>query len=320
MLGQQGGRNRIKILELLKDRPYNLNQLSTELDLNYRTIKHHVEILLEHDLIKVSGEGYGKVYFLSPKLEENYEILEEMKKKYETLSKPPKLYEKVVKQTHEGIIILDEDKDVIFLNKSAEKITGYEDEELLGKNINELIGPDIQQSFEQVLSTEDYTKEVMRLKTKSGEKKTVSITLDHLTFNSGEEKIYSILMRDITEQTNQKEILDVLIENSEIMMAYMDSEFDILYANSAYAEKTDHTLEELIGKNHFELFPNEKIKELFEDVVEDGGKRTVINRSLFSSDSSEQDVEQREGNWIIEPLQDSEDKVKGLILSQWERS
>jgi len=43
--GTRGGMNRARILEALHERPYNANQLSETLGLDYRTIRHHLELL-----------------------------------------------------------------------------------------------------------------------------------------------------------------------------------------------------------------------------------------------------------------------------------
>ncbi|MFW6376303.1 MAG: PAS domain-containing protein, partial [Thermoplasmatota archaeon] len=208
ILGQQGGENRIKILDHLKERSYNINQLAKTLDLNYRTIKHHIDILMDHDLITSSGEGYGDVYFISSRLEENYYLLEGMKQKRETVKKSPEIYEKIVEQTHDGLILLDEDKDIIFLNKSAEDISGYMDRDLMGCNIEKLLESNIHQDLEQeVLTKEEFVEKMIDIETKSGEHKTVYITMDYFYFNGENHKGYTLLMRDVTTEMTQTEIL-----------------------------------------------------------------------------------------------------------------
>ena len=56
----------------------NTNQLRIVLDLDYRTVKHHLEVLEDNDLVTSAGNRYGKMYFHSQKLEENMEIFEEV--------------------------------------------------------------------------------------------------------------------------------------------------------------------------------------------------------------------------------------------------
>lgn len=64
--GTKGGPNRIHILKSLKLKPQNANQLTKELMLDYKTIRHHLEILLENGLIGCSQKiKYGEVYFLT---------------------------------------------------------------------------------------------------------------------------------------------------------------------------------------------------------------------------------------------------------------
>ena len=77
--GTKGGINRAKIIKLLNERPYNANQLSEELKLDYKTIKHHIDTLKEYDIITSSGEKkYGTVYFLSHSMEKFYDFFTEI--------------------------------------------------------------------------------------------------------------------------------------------------------------------------------------------------------------------------------------------------
>lgn len=76
--GSKGGVTRAQILQILRESPQNANQLANSLKKDYRTIRHHIEILQKNKIIVHSGDRYGTTYFLSPQLEENYAILEEI--------------------------------------------------------------------------------------------------------------------------------------------------------------------------------------------------------------------------------------------------
>jgi len=79
--GTRGGVSRAKIIQTLRETPQNANQLATLLGMDYRTIRHHIGVLEKNRKITSAGEGYGTTYFLSPVMEENYELFEEIVKK-----------------------------------------------------------------------------------------------------------------------------------------------------------------------------------------------------------------------------------------------
>lgn len=56
----------------------NANQLSNALDLNYKTVQHHLEVLVENDVLRTQGEDYGRMYFLTDQMQDNLDILEEV--------------------------------------------------------------------------------------------------------------------------------------------------------------------------------------------------------------------------------------------------
>jgi DNA-binding transcriptional ArsR family regulator len=73
LAGTKGGKNRARIIDELRSRPYNANQLAERLSLNYKTIKYHIEVLEKNDIVVSTGKGYGALYFLSDKMEENFD-------------------------------------------------------------------------------------------------------------------------------------------------------------------------------------------------------------------------------------------------------
>lgn len=79
--GTRGGKNRLRIIKTLKNKPMNANQLSNNLNLDYKTIRHHLETLEENNVIMTMGKDYGKTYFLTDEMENNFDTLKEIIKK-----------------------------------------------------------------------------------------------------------------------------------------------------------------------------------------------------------------------------------------------
>jgi len=79
--GMRGGENRARIIEVLDEQPRNANQISEDLDLDYNTVRHHLEMLQDHDVIETGGEEYGKLYFLSDRFDHHRETFETITEK-----------------------------------------------------------------------------------------------------------------------------------------------------------------------------------------------------------------------------------------------
>src|SRR5262249_17218535 len=81
----KGGANRAKILELLNQTPANPNQLATQLNMDYKTVIHHLKVLSENGLVITENkESYGATYFLTPMMENNYASFSEILAKVKT--------------------------------------------------------------------------------------------------------------------------------------------------------------------------------------------------------------------------------------------
>jgi DNA-binding transcriptional ArsR family regulator len=71
--GSRGGINRARIILALNKRPYNANQLTQLFGLDYKTVRHHLDVLKKHQITRSVGEGYGTMYYLSEPMKTNFE-------------------------------------------------------------------------------------------------------------------------------------------------------------------------------------------------------------------------------------------------------
>ena len=78
LTGTRGGKNRVRILRALDERPRNANQLAEDLDLDYKTVRHHLGVLTEHNILESSGDEYGAVYTPTERVRHHWDVVEEI--------------------------------------------------------------------------------------------------------------------------------------------------------------------------------------------------------------------------------------------------
>jgi len=82
--GTRGGANRARILNLLQETPMNAHKIAKVLNLDHKTVAHHLKILSKNDLVEKDEKTYGAEYQLSQIMNKNQNVLEEIMEKIGT--------------------------------------------------------------------------------------------------------------------------------------------------------------------------------------------------------------------------------------------
>lgn len=67
--------------------------------------------------------------------------------------------------------------------------------------------------------------------------------------------------------TESNELLGSIFDNTSVMIAYLDPDFNFIHVNRAYAADDGREPEYYVGKNHFVLFPDMENEEIFRRVL-----------------------------------------------------
>ncbi|MGC9357231.1 MAG: PAS domain S-box protein [Anaerolineae bacterium] len=136
----------------------------------------------------------------------------------------------------------------------------------------------------------------------------------------GREQLFELITRDrekirrLAETLERdRDMLQVIMENTHACLAYLDLRFNFVRVNSAYVEESGYSREELLGRNHFELFPDEENEAIFKRVRDTGEPVAFQARPFEYAGQPERGVTY--WDWSLVPVKDAQGEVQGLVFS-----
>ncbi|NLG49365.1 MAG: PAS domain S-box protein [Chloroflexi bacterium] len=119
--------------------------------------------------------------------------------------------------------------------------------------------------------------------------------------------------RLLVEQERERTLLEAIMENTPAELAYLDRDFCFVRVNSAYERDSGYNREELIGRNHFDLFPNAENQAIFERVRDTGEPVRFDAKPFYYAHQPEKGTTY--WDWTLTPVKGPDGRVEGLVLS-----
>lgn len=232
------------------------------------------------------------------------------------------------------VLFVRRDGRVIEANKAAEDAYGYSRDELLSLTINDLRAPGARSLspgqmararaegilFETIHRRKDNTTFPVELSVTGAKLGGQDILLSIIRSTNGRRQLEAERERSVTrervardEAERRAAELATVIESTNALLALLDRDFNFRMVNSAYAEASGHTKQELIGHNHFALFPNPENQAIFERVRDTGIPYRATEKPFEYADQPWRGVTY--WNWILVPIKDDRGRVEELLLS-----
>ncbi len=119
---------------------------------------------------------------------------------------------------------------------------------------------------------------------------------------------------DVALLKKQKGILQHMVDCTRNMhLVYLDRDFNFVCVNQAYAVTCGYKPEEMIGKNHFVLYPNKENEEIFRRVRDTGVPAQFHDKPFVFPDQPKRGVTY--WDWTLQPIKNKVGEVEGLVFS-----
>ncbi len=141
-----------------------------------------------------------------------------------------------------------------------------------------------------------------------------------VTAGTGARPGFTTAIVDLTERRRAEEallreqrLLDSVMRSTDVMLVYLDPEFNFVWVNEAYARTCGMRPEDMVGKNHFHLYPHEENEAIFRRVRDSGKPAFFKDKPFEFPDQPERGTTY--WDWSLTPVRDQHGTVSGLVFS-----
>lgn len=115
------------------------------------------------------------------------------------------------------------------------------------------------------------------------------------------------------ELAAERSVLQAIMDNTDTHLAYLDANFNFVAVNKAYAAGSGYPESQLIGRNHFELFPDAENEEIFRRARRTGERIEYWEKPFVFDDQPWRGVTY--WNWRLSPVKDTNGRIQGFAFS-----
>lgn len=115
------------------------------------------------------------------------------------------------------------------------------------------------------------------------------------------------------ERQQERALLDSVMAGTDIMLVYLDPQFNFAWVNQAYANACQMERQSMVGKNHFALYPDAENEAIFCRVRSTGQAVFYKDKPFEFPDQPERGITY--WDWSLAPDKDALGQVIGLIFS-----
>ena len=196
------------------------------------------------------------------------------------------IVEQTLEQALDAVVCIDEHNNVTLFNASAEKLWGYQRQEVIGQNVKMLVPQAIQPQHDAYVNANRETgvdkivgtSREVKIERRDGQTLWGRLSLSKVKLN--DRTLYTAFIKDVTEEVEQRELqrmLSLVANETDNAVIISDAEGLIEYVNTGFEKLTGWKLDEVKGKKPGSFLQGKETDPRTVDVI----RQRIKNREAF---------------------------------------
>ncbi|MCV3274355.1 PAS domain S-box protein [Roseobacter sinensis] len=163
-----------------------------------------------------------------------------------------------LEQTIDAVVMLDQDNHVTFFNEAAERLWGYNRDEVIGQNVKMLVPPEMRVHHDSWVDRHRHggedkivgTSREVPIHRKDGSVGHGSLSLSCVKLSDGSSQ-YTAFIKDVTDEVIQREqfrLLSLVANETDNSVIITDKDGLVVYVNPGFERLTGIPAREAVGK------------------------------------------------------------------------